>query len=460
MQREQSYTTTKDASMCTAESPRTVEVGVAMHVFMADLFPVCRSIMGPGIRETLARIRERVPIVIHEVPSGTRVFDWTIPREWHIRDAYVANLHGERVVDFRQSNLHVMSYSIPIRKRISRAELFAHLHTDPAHPDWIPYRTSYYREDWGFCVSQHQADRLADTEYDVVIDASLIDGALAYGEIVIPGRRDDEVLLSTYLCHPSMCNDNLSGVVLTTFLAEWLAGEPREYTYRILFIPETIGAITWLARNESMVSRIRHGLVVTCVGDPGPFTYKRSRRGDAEIDRAVEHVLATSGEAYTVEDFFPTGSDERQFCSPGFDLPVGSLMRTRYARYAQYHTSADDLSLCTPNALAGSLSMYERALEVLEYNRTYRSLYPKCEPQLGWRGLYDTVDRGRVEHTVFSIAVKWVLAFADGSHALLDIARRASLPFHAVRAAAAALHAAGLLTEINSNMRVPASDGA
>lgn len=422
--------------------------GERMHRFIADLYPVCRSITGDGFRETLGRVRAHVPFEVREVPSGTRVFDWTVPKEWNIRDAWVKDASGERVVDFRRSNLHVLNYSVPVRRTVSLAELLEHVHTLPEHPDWIPYRTSYYKETWGFCLSHRQMMGLRDGEYEVCIDSRLEDGSLTYGEYYLPGERTDEVLISCHACHPSLCNDNLSGVALVTALAGLLTGARLKYSYRFLLIPGTIGSITWLALNEDKVARVRHGLVVACVGDPGKFHYKRSRRGNAEIDRAVVETLRHRSEGFDVCDFSPYGYDERQYCSPGFDLAVGSLTRTPHGRFPQYHTSADDLGFVRPNALAGSLSAYLSVLRVLEDNVRYTNLNPKCEPQLGRRGLYRMIgglpDAGRLE-----LAVLWILNLSDGNHSLLDVAERSGLDFALLHQAAEALTDARLLEPVS-----------
>jgi aminopeptidase-like protein len=429
--------------------------GAAMHRLVAELYPLCRSITGEGFRATLRRLRQEIPLEMHEVPSGTQVFDWTVPREWNVRDAWVKNARGEKVIDFRRSSLHLVSYSVPVRARMPLADLRPHLHTLPDRPDWVPYRTSYYREDWGFCLTHRQLQMLEDGEYEVCIDSTLEPGSLTYGELLVRGKRQDEVLLSCHACHPSLCNDNLSGVALAVQLAKVLAGAAPEYSYRFLFIPGTIGSITWLARNEARAARVRHGLVVACVGDPGKFHYKRSRRGDAEIDRAAEHVLRHRAEGFAVLDFSPYGYDERQYCSPGFDLPVGSLTRTPHGRFPEYHTSADDLGLVRPEALAGSLAAYLSVVRVLENNDCYVNLNPKCEPQLGKRGLYRALgglaDAGRVE-----MALLWVLNFSDGNHSLLRIAEKAGLPFEDVLAAARALEGHGLLARADG--RGPRAD--
>lgn len=429
-----------------AERAAAADVGQEMHALIAELFPICRSITGDGVRETLRLLRHHIPLEIVEVPSGTRVLDWTVPNEWNIRAAWIANSRGERLVDFRESNLHVVSYSVPVRQRMSLAELRPHLHAIPGHPDWIPYRTSYYREDWGFCVPQRVLDALDEDTYEVCIDSSLEPGHLTYGEYAIEGATDDEVLVSCHCCHPSLANDNLSGIAVAAQLARHLAANATNlrYTYRFLFIPGTIGSITWLAGNPDVTARIRHGLVLSCLGDPGPMTYKRSRRGSALIDRAAAQVLRDSGEAHEVLAFVPYGYDERQYCSPGFNLAVGCLTRTPNGRYPEYHTSADNLSLVRPAALADSLATCRRILDVLEHEATYVNLSPYGEPQLGRRGLYRK-HGGQASLPDYEMALLWVLSFSDGSHSLLDIAERSQLGFGHVSRAADDLVAHGLL---------------
>lgn len=421
-------------------------LGATMHELASALYPICRSITGDGLRTTLRLIGEQIPLQLHEVASGTAVFDWTVPNEWNIRDAFIKNRHGQRVIDFRRSNLHVLNYSTPIHAWLSLAELKPHLYADAEHPDWIPYRTSYYNPNWGFCLSQRQLDALDDDEYEVCVDATLTPGALSYGEALLPGATDEEVLISCHACHPSLANDNLSGIALATTLATLLSEVERRYTYRFLFIPGTIGSITWLARNEAVTPRIRHGLVLTCVGDNGPLTYKRSRRGDAPIDRAAAAVLGRR-ERHTIQEFSPYGYDERQFCSPGFDLPVGCLMRTPYGQFPEYHTSADNLTLLRPEALADSLAAVLDILEIVEGDRIYLNLNPKCEPQLGKRGLYGAIG-GRSDAKQFQLALLWVLNQSDGRHSLLEIAERSGIAFGAIRAAADALIDAALLAEM------------
>ena len=329
--------------------------GRDMHRLVTELYPICRSITGDGVRETLRRIGQHIPLSVHEVASGTPVFDWTVPKEWNIRDAYIKDASGKRVVDFKRSSLHVVNYSVPVRRTMSLEELKPHLFTLPEHPDWIPYRTSYYKESWGFCLSHRQLAELAAGEYEVCVDSSLVDGHLTYGECFLPGETSDEVLFSSHVCHPSLCNDNLSGVSLAFFLAKYLQSRPHRYSYRFLFAPATIGAIAWLAKNERQTERIKHGLILTCVGDAGRMTYKKSRRGNAEVDRAVAHVLKHGGE-HEITEFSPWGYDERQFCSPGFNLPVGCLMRTPNGRFPEYHTSADNLEFVQPRAFGGFVS--------------------------------------------------------------------------------------------------------
>jgi len=422
------------------------EGGEAMYSLVRELYPICRSITGNGVRETLRLIGQHIPLSIREVPTGTQVFDWTVPKEWNIRDAYVKDSEGCRIIDFHESNLHVLNYSVPVHKKVSLKELSEHLFTLPGHPDWIPYRTSYYNETWGFCLSHNEFAGLRDDQYEVHIDASLEEGHLTYGECYLPGESSDEVLLSCHVCHPSLCNDNLSGIALCTFLAKHLHSCSQRYSYRVLFIPGTIGAITWLALNEDKVKRIKHGLVVALVGDPGKLTYKKSRRGNAEIDGAVMHVLKHSGDPYQILDFSPYGYDERQFCSPGFNLPVGSLTRTPYSRYPEYHTSADDLNLVRPEALADSFSKYISILAVLEKNQTYVNQNPKCEPQLGRRGLYREMG-GYADGREIELAMLWVLNLSDGGCSLLDIAERAGLRFEVIEVAAGLLGKNGLLKE-------------
>jgi aminopeptidase-like protein len=420
-------------------------VGGEMYRLIEKLYPICRSITGNGIRETFEHLRDEVPLTVHEVPSGTRVFDWTIPKEWNIRDAYVKNARGERVIDFQKHNLHVVSYSQPIHRKMSLQELKKHLYTLPDHPEWIPYRTSYYSENWGFCLAHRDLMQIDDGEYEVCIDSTLRDGSLTFGEYYIPGGTSDEILISCHACHPSLCNDNLSGVVVATFLAKHLTGAPLRYSYRFLFIPGTIGSITWLSLNENRASRIRHGLVLTCVGDRGGLTYKKSRSGDCEIDRAASHVLKHSGESYEIVEFSPYGYDERQYGSPAFNLPIGCLMRTPHGHFPEYHTSADNLDFVHPASLSDTFARCLAIFEILENNKTYINQNPKCEPQLGKRGLYTALGGNDIRTS--ELAMLWVLSLSEGSHSLLDIAERSGMPFLALAQAADALSAHGLLAE-------------
>jgi aminopeptidase-like protein len=426
-----------------AAVPETV--GQAMHASIRKLFPICRSITGNGVRKTLEILRKDLALEVHEVPSGTPLFDWTVPPEWNIRDAFIAGRDGRRIIDFQQSNLHVVSYSTSVRAHMTLADLKPHLFTHPDLPDVIPYRTSYYKETWGFCLSQRQLAQLIDDEYEVVIDASLAPGSLTYGEYHLPGTSEDEVLVSCHICHPSLANDNLSAVVVAAELARALARRSsRRYSYRFLFIPGTIGSITWLACNEARIPRVRHGLVLAGLGAGTGFTYKKSRRGTAEVDRAMVHVLRHAEAPSTVTDFSPYGYDERQFCSPGFNLPVGCLMRAAHGTYREYHTSADDLSFVSPEALAESMRTCLEVVDVLEHNGRYVNTNPKCEPQLGRRGLYRSMG-GELDAKSRELAMLWVLNLSDGESTLLDIADRSGLRFDAIRGAADALSSHGLL---------------
>lgn len=428
-------------------APNVVALGQQTYDLISELYPICRSITGDGVRQTLRVLQEIIPLEIYEIPTGTPVFDWTVPKEWNIRDAYVKNAKGERIVDFQKCNLHVLGYSAPIRATVPLQELKAHTFTLPDHPHWVPYRTSYYKEDWGICLTHDQLQNLPDGDYEVFIDASLENGHLTYGEFFLKGRTDSEVLISVHICHPSLANDNLSGVALATFLAKYLSELSLRYSYRFLFIPGTIGSITWLNLNESRVSRIKHGLVLACLGDAGSLTYKKSRQGHADIDRAVVQVLKDSREPYQIIDFSPYGYDERQFCSPGFDLPVGCFMRTPHGQFPEYHTSADNLSFVQPNYLADSFMKCVSVLQILEGNRIYLNLNPKCEPQLGRRGLYGALGGG-TDKRIHELAMLWVLNLTDGKHSLLDITENSGLQFGQIKLAADALHQEKLLKEI------------
>jgi aminopeptidase-like protein len=419
--------------------------GAELYDLIRELYPICRSITGNGLRESLGRIQRLVPIQIHEIASGTPVLDWTIPKEWNIRDAWIKDGTGTKVVDFGRSNLHVVNYSVPIRRSMPLEELRSHLFTIPDHPDWVPYRTSYYRETWGFCLSHNQLQQMTDGEYEVCIDSSLEPGHLTFGELFVPGEDEGEFLISAHICHPSLCNDNLSGVSIAAHLARDLLGQKqRRRSYRFLFIPGTIGAITWLARNAHHVGRIRGGLTLVCLGDASHLTYKRSFQGQGEVDRVVAHLLRHCGEPSEIIDYFPYGYDERQFNSPGFRLAVGSLMRGRHGQFAEYHTSADNLDFVDPDQLARSYEFLRRVIDTLEVNRCYRNLFPYGEPQLGKRGVYR--EMGDADQTV-QLAMLWVLSLSDGTQSLLDIAERSGVGYELIRRAASVLEECKVLEE-------------
>jgi aminopeptidase-like protein len=418
--------------------------GAAMHALASRLYPFCRSITGNGVRQTLAALKETLPLTISEVPTGTQVLDWTVPREWNIRDAYVKDASGKRVIDFQAHNLHVVGYSVPVQAKMTLEELRPRLHSMPDKPDLIQYRNSFYKDDWGFCLTHNQLMALKDGTYEVRIDSTLTDGSLTYGELTLPGESKDEFLISCHVCHPSLANDNLSGISVAYQLARYLSRTPHRYTYRMLFLPVTIGAITWLARNENDLGRIRHGLVLSLLGDSGPMTYKRSRRGDAAVDRAAAHVLKQANKGGRVEDFIPYGYDERQFCSPGFNLPVGCLMRTPHGRFPEYHTSGDNLEFIKAENLADSLAHCLAVLEVIERDGVYINQNPKGEPQLGRRGLYRAM-ADRKDGDWNEMSMLWSLNLGDGKHSLLDVAEKSGLPFGSIYRATEALRACGLM---------------
>lgn len=416
-----------------------------MRAFMEELFPICRSITGNGVRQTLSAIGARIPMEFREVPSGTKVLDWTVPDEWNIRRAYVAK-DGSRLLDFDHSSLHVVNYSEPFEGTMSLDELRPHLHSLPEHPDRVPYRTSYYSRGWGFCLPHAQLEHLEDGTYEVVVDSTLEPGSLTYGECFLPGEREEEVLLTTHVCHPSLANDNLSGIAVLTELGAILAGADRTYSYRLLFIPGTIGSITWLARNKNTVGKIVAGLVLACLGDDAPLTYKRSRGRDAWVDRAATYAVQQVDPHARIADFEPWGWDERQFNSPGFALPVGSLARSREGEYPEYHSSADNMDLIATRSLQGSLSAVLELIRVLEQDGRFVNLAPEGEPQLGKRGLYPTVGGAAAEQE--QLAMLWVLNQSDGEHSLLEIAERSGISLSMVSTAAQRLVDAKLLRPI------------
>lgn len=429
-------------------APHGVEpgAGAGMYRFMERLFPICRSLTGDGVRETLRLVDERIPLTVHEVPSGTDVLDWTVPEEWNVRDAYIAK-EGRRVVDFEKSNLHLVGYSEPFHGTVSLDELRPRLHTHPDRSDWVPYRTSYYSRTWGFCLAQEQLDLLEeDDDYDVLVDTTLLPGSLTYGECFLQGELKDEVLLTTHICHPSLANDNLSGIAVLTELGALLKGIERRLSYRLLFIPGTIGSITWLARNKPDVGRVVAGMSLACLGDTAPLTYKRSRRGNAWIDRAAAYALAEADPHARVVDFVPWGWDERQFNSPGFNLPVGSLSRSREGDYDEYHSSADNMSLISPESLEQALSTAAGIVWALEADESFLNLEPEGEPQLGKRGLYPTVGGPAAERE--QLAMLWVLNQSDGERSLLEIAERSGLPLQLLSEVAERLVGAKLLQPV------------
>ena len=399
-----------------------IDLEKKMNSLITKLFPICRSITGEGVRETLRIIGDEIPLTVYEVPSGTDIFDWKIPDEWNINDAYVKNDKGERVIDFQGSNLRVVGYSIPFEGKLSLDELKNHLHTLPDQPDLIPYVTSYYEKRWGFCLSHNEYIKLEDGVYEVKIDATLEPGSLTYADLVIEGESDKEVLISTYICHPSMANNELSGPVVATYLANYLISLKNKpyYTYRFIYVPETIGTIAYINKHlEHLKKKILAGYIVTCVGDPGPFSYLKTRQENTLVDRVTLHVLKHCGQEYKVYPFIYRQSDERQYNAPGVELPVGSLMRTKYASYPEYHTSADDLNFVTTEALNGSMEMYIHCTEVLECNRKYKTTV-LCEPNLGKRGLYPTLSlKGSSANVKL---MKDLIAYSDGRNDLLWVA--------------------------------------
>ncbi|NNC90976.1 MAG: DUF4910 domain-containing protein [Acidimicrobiia bacterium] len=430
-----------------------------MYDLVARLHPINRSITGEGFRETQRILAEHLPgLQIEEVPTGTKAFDWTVPREWNIREAYLVDPSGKRFADFAQSTLHLMSYSVPVRQTMELSELKEHLHTLPEEPDLIPYRTSYYNENWGFCLSHREYEQLEEGRYEVVIDSELSDGSMSYGEYFLPGESKEEILITSHACHPSMCNDNLSGNVVATFLAKVLAETTRRWSYRFLFLPGGIGSVVWMSRNVEQLHRIRNGLVLANLGDSAGFTFKKSRRADAEIDRAAAHVLGNRIESYTELDFSPYGYDERNFCSPRFNLPVASLNRSTHEGFRGYHSSGDDLTLISAGQLEEALAVCLEFMGILEANRRYENLIPEAEPQLGKRGLYGSMG-GLQRRADLEMALLWVMNFSDGDHSLLDIADRSGYDFGLIVQAAGLLREHGLLRPIADSSGRPSPAG-
>jgi aminopeptidase-like protein len=418
-----------------------------MHAWARDLFPICRSLTGNGVRETLGYIQKIVPeLVIHEVPSGTNAFDWTVPDEWNIRDAYILNGNGEKVVDFKNSNLHVVGYSVPTDETLDLDDLQAHLYSIPEKPDAIPYITSYYEKRWGFCLSHSDRMKLKPGKYRAVVDSSLEPGSLTYGEIILPGREETEILLSTYVCHPSLANNETSGPVVTAALARWLSQQTdRRHTYRIVFGPETIGAIAYLSRHlEHLKKHVIAGFNISCVGDNRAYTYLASRNGNTLADRTAKHVLGHLAPGYVSYSFLNRGSDERQYCAPGVDLPVASVMRTRFGDYPEYHTSDDNLDVISPEGLGGAFTALKHCLEVLERNEILTTTV-LCEPQLGKRGLISNVGFGPRKMEEHRRYLSHLLAYCDGTMDLLAVSDLLGVPLSIIHPSAIALKEAGLL---------------
>ena len=404
-------------------------IGNEIHALAQRLWKINRSITGEGVRKTLAELKNIIPsLQVHSVPSGTSVFDWIIPKEWKVNDAYIVAPNGKKICDFSENNLHLLGYSIPFNGKVSLTELKEHLYTLPEQPNAIPYITSYYKERWGFCLTHEQLESLVDGEYEVFIDSELFDGELNYGEILIKGHSEEEIFLSTYICHPSMANNELSGPTVVTYLAKWLAeNEKPRYSYRFIFIPETIGSITYLSLNyKQMQERVIAGFNVSCVGDDRAYSYVPSRDGETISDQIALHVLKWIDPSFVKYTWFDRGSDERQYCAPGIDLPIASIIRTKYGKYPEYHTSLDDLeTVVTPKGLDGGYWAIRRAIEALERNKNY-SVSVLGEPQMGKRGLYPTLST-KTSHEQVRLMMDFI-SLCDGKTSLLKIAERLNVP--------------------------------
>lgn len=424
-------------------------VGLKMHELCTELYPICRSITGNGVRQTLDILSKHVDIQQFEIPSGKRVFDWTVPTEWNCDDAYIEDPDGHRIVDLKDHSLHLVSYSTEVDGVFDLETLDKHLHSLPEQPTAIPYRTSYYDDNWGFCLADELRRTLKPGDYRVRIDSKRTAGSLTYGEVFLPGRTDEEILISAHICHPSLANDNLSGIAVATFLASHFGSRLADLHYgiRIIFIPGTIGAIAWLAENSARYSNIVGGLVLSGIGDSGPLSYKKSRRGDGLIDKLLPELMMRNQIAHEIKEYIPYGYDERQFCSPGLNLPVGCLMRTPFGEYPEYHTSGDDLNFISATQLAESLSVVGQVLEAAQLERRYENLQPNCEPQLGRRGLYAAIG-GDNDHKQSQMAMLWMLAYSDRKHSIRDVERMSGISITDLSLAAQRLVDAELLATL------------
>lgn len=394
--------------------------GTLMYKWATELFPINRSITGNGVRQTLNYIKKIIPeLQINEVPSGTQCFDWTIPKEWNCNEGYIITPNGDKICDFSINNLHIVGYSTPVDMDIEYEQLIEHLYYLEEQPNAIPYITSYYKERWGFCLKYEDFKQLEKGIYKVKIDSKLEDGSLTYGEVLIPGKIDKEIFLSTYVCHPSMANNELSGPVVTTALVNFIKNmKNRKYSYRILFIPETIGSICYLSRNiDTMKQNIIAGFNITTIGDDRAYSFIPTRYGNTLSDRVSKHILKDT--KYIEYSYLDRGSDERQYCAPGVDLPIATICRTKYGEYPEYHTSLDDLTIISPTGLYGGYDKLKQAIVLLEKNEKYR-VNVLCEPQLGKRGLYPTISTkssGEIVRDMMNF-----IAYADGNNDLIDIA--------------------------------------
>ncbi len=431
-----------------ALTPAATEPSRMMDV-VRDLYPICRSITGEGLRATLRYIADRVPMEIVEVPSGTPIFDWTVPDEWTLREAYIADMAGNRLVDVRRHSLHILQYSVPVDRVVPRAELAKHVHTLPDQPDLIPYRTAYFARTWGFCLSHRQWESMRDAEYRVVVDSDIAPGAVSYGELLVRGRSEAEYLISAHSCHPSLANDNLSsaavGIELARHLLDLAEAGLLNRSYRFLFAPGMIGALTWLARNESHLGRVRGGLTLSCLGDAGPHHFKRTKAGGSTVDKAVAIAFRDAGAPVTMLPFTPFGYDERQYNSPGINLPVGCLMRSPNGTFAEYHTSADNPDFLSEAALQGSLDRLKEIVAILDADARYVRTDGRGEPQLGRRGLYRQISGQAAGGGSLQDSMMWVLNLADGDHSLIDMAERSGKPFAELLRAATLAREADLI---------------